>query len=46
MEYAFSGIPFVATDTDEYKEIAGLGAGNVAKRTRRSEEHTSELQSH
>lgn len=34
MEYAFSGIPFVATDTEEYKEIVSQGAGRTARRTR------------
>lgn len=34
MEYAFSGIPFVATDTEEYKEIVADGAGSTARRTR------------
>jgi len=34
MEYSFSGIPFVATDTDEYKKIVSEGAGIVARRPR------------
>jgi glycosyltransferase involved in cell wall biosynthesis len=34
MEYSFSGIPFVATDTEEYKRIVSDGAGSLARRTR------------
>ena len=34
MEYAFTGIPFVATDTEEYKRLVADGAGNLARRNR------------
>lgn len=34
MEYSFAGIPFVASDTDEYRRIVADGAGTVARRTR------------
>ena len=34
MEYAFSGIPFVASDTEEYRQIHADGAGILARRTR------------
>jgi len=34
MEYAFTGIPFVATDTEEYKRLVSDGAGNLARRNR------------
>lgn len=30
LEYAVSGIPFVATDTDEYRLLPGVGIGRVA----------------
>jgi len=32
LEYAFSGIPFVAADTYEYRLLSEQGAGNVASR--------------
>lgn len=32
MEYAMTGIPFVATDTEEYKLIASEGAGMVVRK--------------
>jgi glycosyltransferase involved in cell wall biosynthesis len=32
MEYAFSGIPFIAADTYEYRLLSEQGAGNVASR--------------
>ena len=32
LEYAFSGIPFVAADTYEYRLLSQQGAGNVASR--------------
>jgi hypothetical protein len=31
MEYALSGIPFVASDTQEYRDLADAGAGRIAK---------------
>ena len=34
MEYAFTGIPFVATDTEEYKRLVADGAGNTARKMR------------
>jgi glycosyltransferase involved in cell wall biosynthesis len=34
MEYSFTGVPFVATDTEEYKRLVADGAGNTARKTR------------
>jgi glycosyltransferase involved in cell wall biosynthesis len=34
MEYAMTGIPFVATDTEEYKRLNSDGAGSLARRNR------------
>jgi len=31
LEYALSGIPFVASDTKEYRDLAELGVGRIAK---------------
>ena len=31
LEYALSGIPFISSDTQEYRDLAELGAGRVAK---------------
>lgn len=43
MEYAFTGIPFVAQDSPEYKIIASEGAGNVARRPRDWIKHMERL---
>lgn len=31
LEYALSGIPFIASNTQEYRDLADMGAGRVAK---------------
>lgn len=31
LEYALSGIPFVASDTKEYRDLADMGVGRIAK---------------
>jgi hypothetical protein len=31
LEYALSGVPFVASNTQEYRDLADAGAGRVAK---------------
>ena len=43
LEYALSGIPFVASDTQEYRDLAELGVGRIAKRPRDWIKHLEEL---
>ena len=43
MEYSFTGIPFIASDTEEYKRIVSEGAGNLAKRPRDWVRHLERL---
>ena len=31
LEYALSGIPFIASDTQEYRDLAEMGVGRIAK---------------
>lgn len=43
MEYALSGIPFVASDTQEYRDLADAGAGRVAKTNKDWIKHLNQL---
>lgn len=43
LEYAFSGIPFVASDTQEYRDLADLGAGRIAKTSKDWVKHLNKL---
>lgn len=43
MEYALSGIPFVASDTQEYRDLADMGIGRVAKKPRDWIKHLEKL---
>jgi spore maturation protein CgeB len=43
MEYAFTGMPFVAADTQEYRKLRDDGAGNVAKRPAQWIKHMERL---
>lgn len=43
LEYAFSGIPFVASDTQEYRDLADMGVGRIAKKPRDWIRHLEEL---
>lgn len=43
LEYALSGIPFIASDTQEYRDLAEMGAGRIAKRPRDWIKHVEEL---
>jgi len=43
LEYALSGIPFVASDTQEYRDLAELGVGRIAKKPRDWVKHLEEL---
>ena len=43
IEYAMSGIPFVASDTQEYRDLAELGCGRIAKKPRDWIRHLEEL---
>jgi hypothetical protein len=43
MEYALSGIPFVASDTQEYRDLADAGAGRVAKTNKDWLKHLNKL---
>lgn len=43
MEYAASGVPFVAADTAEYRWLADKGCGRVARRPREWLRHLDEL---
>jgi len=43
MEYALSGIPFVASDTQEYRDLAEMGCGRIAKKPRDWIRHLEEL---
>lgn len=43
MEYALSGIPFVASDTQEYRDLAEEGAGRIAKTNKDWLKHLNKL---
>jgi glycosyltransferase involved in cell wall biosynthesis len=43
MEYALSGVPFVASDTQEYRDLADAGAGRVAKTNKDWNKHLNKL---
>lgn len=43
LEYAMSGIPFIASDTQEYRDLAELGCGRIAKKPRDWIRHLEEL---
>lgn len=43
LEYALSGIPFVASDTQEYRDLAEMGVGRIAKKPRDWIRHLEEL---
>lgn len=43
LEYAMSMIPFVASDTQEYRDLAELGCGRIAKRPKDWIRHLEEL---
>jgi len=43
LEYALSGIPFVASSTQEYRDLAQSGAGRVAKNNKEWLKHLKQL---
>lgn len=43
LEYALSGIPFVSSDTNEYKKLHSMGAGRVAKTSKDWIKHLKQL---
>jgi glycosyltransferase involved in cell wall biosynthesis len=43
LEYALSGIPFVASSTQEYRDLAESGAGRVAKNNKEWLKHLKQL---
>lgn len=43
LEYALSGIPFVASSTQEYRDLASAGAGRVAKNNKDWLKHLKQL---
>lgn len=43
LEYALSGIPFIASDTQEYKDLADMGVGRVAKSNKDWIKHLKQL---
>lgn len=43
MEYAAAGVPFVASDTDEYRWLADHGVGRVARKPREWLRHLDQL---
>jgi hypothetical protein len=43
LEYALSGIPFIASDTKEYQDLADLGAGRIAKSSKDWMKHLTKL---
>lgn len=43
LEYALCGIPFIASDTQEYRDLAELGCGRIAKKPRDWIRHLEEL---
>ena len=43
MEYAFSGIPFVAYGSEEYRLLESEGAGNTARKPREWIKHMERL---
>lgn len=43
LEYALSGIPFVASSTQEYRDLANSGAGRVAKNNKEWLKHLKQL---
>ena len=43
LEYALSGIPFVASSTQEYRDLAAAGVGRVAKNSKEWLKHLKQL---
>lgn len=43
LEYALSGIPFIASDTKEYRDLADMGAGRIAKSNKDWIKHLKQL---
>ena len=43
LEYAFSGIPFISSDTQEYRDLAEMGAGRIAKTSKDWIKHLKQL---
>ena len=43
LEYALSGIPFVASDTQEYRDLADMGVGRIAKSNKDWIKHLKQL---
>jgi hypothetical protein len=43
LEYALSGVPFIASNTQEYSDLADLGCGRIAKKPRDWVKHIKEL---
>lgn len=43
LEYALSGIPFVASDTKEYRDLADMGVGRIAKTSKDWIKHLRQL---
>jgi glycosyltransferase involved in cell wall biosynthesis len=43
LEYAFSGIPFIASDTQEYRDLADIGVGRIAKTSKDWLKHLKQL---
>jgi hypothetical protein len=43
LEYALSGVPFVASDTQEYRDLADMGVGRIAKSSKDWIKHLKKL---
>jgi hypothetical protein len=43
LEYALSGIPFVASDTQEYRDLHDIGIGRIAKSNKDWLKHLKQL---
>lgn len=43
LEYALSGIPFIASDTQEYRDLADIGCGRIAKSSKDWIKHLTKL---
>lgn len=43
LEYALSGIPFIASDTQEYRDLADMGVGRIARSNKDWMKHLKQL---
>lgn len=43
LEYALSGVPFIASNTQEYRDLADAGAGRVARNSKEWLKHLKQL---